>query len=211
MGKNNIYQLKANEPPNQLVLKADRALAKLAGSGDRDAFKQIVDANKQRMFTVARSVVGDASLAEDVVQESFIKAYRALPDFRGESRISTWLHRITYLTAIDLKRQQQRHLKLVTDEHSDIDVADDSISGRSEKIVQAEQLQKRIESALATLSPFEQTVFTLRHMQNFKLREIAQVVDRSEGTIKNIMFRAIRKMRDQLRSAHISLQEIERC
>ena len=63
MGKNNIYQLKANEPPNQLVLKADRALAKLAGSGDRDAFKQIVDANKQRMFTVARSVVGDASLA----------------------------------------------------------------------------------------------------------------------------------------------------
>lgn len=211
MGKNNIYQLKANEPPNQLVLKADRALAKLAGSGDRDAFKQIVDANKQRMFTVARSVVGDASLAEDVVQESFIKAYRALPEFRAESRISTWLHRITYLTAIDLKRQQQRHLKLVTDEHSDIDVADDSISGRSEKIVQAEQLQKRIESALATLSPFEQTVFTLRHMQNFKLREIAQVVDRSEGTIKNIMFRAIRKMRDQLRSAHISLQEIERC
>lgn len=137
MGKNNIYQLKANEPPNQLVLKADRALAKLAGSGDRDAFKQIVDANKQRMFTVARSVVGDASLAEDVVQESFIKAYRALPEFRAESRISTWLHRITYLTAIDLKRQQQRHLKLVTDEHSDIDVADDSNEGIREEAIES--------------------------------------------------------------------------
>lgn len=62
-----------------------------------------MQSHKQRMFTVARSVIRDAALAEDIVQEAFIKAYRALPEFRGDSKLSTWLYRITYLTAIDMQ------------------------------------------------------------------------------------------------------------
>jgi RNA polymerase sigma-70 factor (ECF subfamily) len=211
MGIATIYQINAGEQSNQLALKADRALARLASSGDREAFRSIVDTNKQRMFTVARSVIEDAALAEDAVQEAFIKAYRALPDFRGDSRLSTWLHRITYLTAIDMHRQRVRHLRLATDSLEDGAVADSHSSARSDSGVESRQLQSHIAKALANLSDFEQTVFTLRHMQNFKLREIALVVDRSEGTVKNILFRAIRKMRDQLAGTHTSMQEIERC
>lgn len=102
MGKGVIVSIDGEQRASQLALKADLALANLAAAGDREAFRNIVDSNKQRMFTVARSVLRDAQLAEDAVQESFIKAYRALADFKGESRLSTWLHRITYLTAIDV-------------------------------------------------------------------------------------------------------------
>ena len=211
MGKATIHQINPLQRANQLAVKADRNLAKQASSGDREAFRKIVDANKQRMFTVARSVILDASLAEDVVQESFIKAYRALPEFRGDSRLSTWLFRITYLTAIDMKRKQVRHLKLATDAPFDEQVIDESSSDRGEHALEAQQMQHQIDIALTKLSAFELTVFTLRHMQNFKLREIARVVDRSEGTVKNILFRAIRKMRDQLKNTRNSLQEIEKC
>ncbi|HAJ75585.1 MAG: RNA polymerase sigma factor [Gammaproteobacteria bacterium] len=211
MGKNNVYQIGNGEGPKSLALKADRALAKLAASGDREAFRTIVDSNKQRMFTVARSVINDPALAEDVVQEAFIKAYRALPDFKGQSRLSTWLHRITYLAAIDLHRQRARHLRLATEPLSDDEVVDEDHRTSGDADVATLQLKDHLSRALATLSDFEQTVFTLRHMQNFKLREIAQVVDRSEGTVKNILFRAIRKMRNQLADSAIAMQETKRC
>lgn len=208
MGKATIYQINGPERSNQLALKADRALAKLASGGDREAFRTIVDTNKQRMFTVARSVIEDAALAEDAVQEAFIKAYRALAGFKGQSLLSTWLHRITYLTAIDMRRQRTRHLRLASASFSDEIAVDDSCGSRSDSAAESSQLKKHIAKALTNLSDFEQTVFVLRHMQNFKLREIAQVLDRSEGTIKNILFRAIRKMRDQLSGITISWREI---
>lgn len=195
---------------DQFAIKADRTLARRASKGDRRAFQEIVDSNKQRMFTVARSVIGDAALAEDIVQEAFIKAYRALPDFRGDCLLSTWLYRITYLTAIDAHRQQKRLLQLACDHGEQVDVEDPNLSGRSDAGVESSQLRREIDAAMKCLSPFEQTVFTLRHMQNFKLREIAEVVDRSEGTVKNILFRAIRKMRERLDSTYV-MQEIETC
>ena len=186
------------------AVKADRELARRAARGDREAFQRIVDSNKQRMFTVARSVIGDAASAEDIVQDSLIKAYRALPDFRGDCLLSTWLHRITYLTAIDAQRARKRYLQLASEDGQEIDIEDEGSSARGDGSMQSNQLRQEIDQALECLSPFEQTVFTLRHMQNFKLREIALVVDRSEGTVKNILFRAIRKMRERLQDSYLN-------
>lgn len=211
MGTANIYSIDKDQQASQLALDADLALAKLAAAGDREAFKHIVDSNKQRMFTVARSVLNEPGLAEDAVQEAFIKAYRALADFKGQSRLSTWLHRITYLAAIDLQRQRTRHLRLVDGEYEEEASLDTNSRSHSESGVEGEQLRSHIDQAISCLSAFEQTVFTLRHLQNFKLREIAVVVDRSEGTVKNILFRAIRKLRDELTSQQINLQEYEQC
>ena len=182
----------------QQSIKADRVLARRASSGERDAFQEIVQSHKQRMFTVARSVIRDAVAAEDIVQEAFIKAYRALPEFRGDSKLSTWLYRITYLTAIDMQRQQIRHLQLAQEFYDCGSSAARTTDEHGEGNLRANELRREIDQALTSLSPFEQTVFTLRHLQNFKLKEIAVVVDRSEGTVKNILFRAVHKMRDQL-------------
>ncbi len=211
MGKAVIHSIHSDEKNNQLALKADQALAALAASGDREAFRSIVDSNKQRMFTVARSVLKDPVLAEDAVQESFIKAYRGLNEFKGKSRLSTWLHRITYLTAIDMQRQRQRHLRLADTSYDEDTGADLSIHSVSESAAERQRLQQHIDQALECLSSFELTVFTLRHMKNFKLQEIAAVVDRSEGTVKNILFRAIHKLRDKLATEHIRIQEFEQC
>lgn len=191
---------------DRLAVQADAVLARRAGQGDREAFQEIVRAHKQRMFTVARSVIRDAALAEDIVQEAFIKAYRALPEFRGDSKLSTWLYRITYLTAIDMQRQQVRHLQLANAlQRAELDGFEATEHG--EASMRTAQLRREIDLALTNLSPFEQTVFTLRHLQNFKLKEIAVVVDRSEGTVKNILFRAIHKMREQLTHAAPDLIE----
>ena len=166
----------------------------------------------QHIVVVAEAAQNqDAALAEDAVQESFIKAYRALNDFKGKSRLSTWLHRITYLTAIDLQRQKQRHLRLADTSYDEDLGADTNALARSESSAERQRLQNHIDNALECLSSFELTVFTLRHMKNFKLQEIAEVVDRSEGTVKNILFRAIRKLRDQLGAEHLRLQEFEQC
>jgi RNA polymerase sigma-70 factor (ECF subfamily) len=205
-----IHSLEDRQSDRQLALKADRQLARAAARGDRQAFQQIVDANKQKMFTVARSVIGEASLAEDIVQEAFIKAYRALPDFRGDCLLSTWLYRISYLAAIDVQRQQKRHQQLARESDPEAEVVDSNPGRRSDGELQNSQLGQDIQRALNCLSPFEKTVFTLRHMQNFKLREIALVVDRSEGTVKNILFRAIRKLRERLDSSYL-IREIETC
>ncbi|MCI5107235.1 MAG: RNA polymerase sigma factor [Pseudomonadales bacterium] len=210
MDSASIHSLQDRQSDRQLALKADRQLARAAARGDRQAFQQIVDANKQKMFTVARSVIGEASLAEDIVQEAFIKAYRALPDFRGDCLLSTWLYRISYLAAIDVQRQQKRHLQLARASDPDAEVVDSNPGRRSDGELQNSQLGQEIQRALNCLSPFEKTVFTLRHMQNFKLREIALVVNRSEGTVKNILFRAIRKLRERLDSSYL-IREIETC
>lgn len=206
MGIVSIQSGAAPDPAEKQALQADAVLARRAGRGDRDAFQSIVESHKQRMFTVARSVIRDADLAEDIVQEAFIKAYRALPEFRGDSKLSTWLYRITYLTAIDMHRQQVRHLQLAN-EVQQCESGEAVTREHGESALRSTQLRREIDMALTNLSPFEQTVFTLRHLQNFKLKEIAVVVDRSEGTVKNILFRAIHKMRDQL--AHAAPELIE--
>ncbi len=203
MEKATVHSLTAASAEAASV-KADRELAKRAARGDRQAFQRIVDEHKQRMFTVARSVIGEPAAAEDIVQDALIKAYRALPDFRGDCLLSTWLHRITYLTAIDAHRARKRYLQLAGEEGIDAEIEDDTPASRSDSTVQSTQLRQEIDEALECLSPFEQTVFTLRHMQNFKLREIALVVDRSEGTVKNILFRAIRKMRERLQDSYLN-------
>jgi len=210
MGPASTQATSTANAPDQLSLKTDLLLAKRAAAGNREAFQQIVDSHKQRMFSVARSVIRDAALAEDVVQEAFIKAYRAMPEFRGDSRLSTWLYRITYLSAIDMQRQQSRYMQLA-DKLQSHEIADATTTEPVEAALEVRHLRTQIDHALMNLSPFEQTVFTLRHLQNFKLREIAIVVDRSEGTVKNILFRAIRKMRDQLLNVATDLVEIETC
>lgn len=214
MGIASIQSTDVVDSSDKSALQADAVLARRAALGDREAFREIVESHKQRMYTVARSVIRDGALAEDIVQEAFIKAYRGLPEFRGDSRLSTWLYRITYLAAIDTQRQQVRHLQLATELHQSTAAAAVTRE-HGESALHTTQLRQDIDRAMTTLSPFEQTVFTLRHLQNFKLKEIAVVVDRSEGTVKNILFRAIHKMREQL--AHVAPElgsgfgEIETC
>ena len=213
MGSAKIYFLTDASMAEKLSRKADYLLVRQAVAGDRRAFQQIVESNKERMFSLARGVLGTrmAEDARDVVQEAFIKAYRALPEFRGDASLPTWLYRITYVTAIDHKRQLKRHLKLAkaveVEAQSDAYAIFGTITGGGSDEIESSQLRAEIDAALAQLTKLELTIFSLRHMQNFKLQEIAVIVNFTEGAVKNILFRAIRKLRDSLQDSQFPLSE----
>jgi RNA polymerase sigma-70 factor (ECF subfamily) len=137
--------------------------------------------------------------AEDVVQEAFIKAYRALPEFRRNASLATWLHRITFLTAIDFRRREKRNpfveINAATTHNQ---VTDRNSNEHYDLPIESKELRREINRAIQLLTPLEQSIFTLRHFQSFKIKDIAMIVERSEGTVKNILFRAIRKLRKEL-------------
>ena len=174
-------------------------------------FRQIVESNKLQLFHLALGMLRSRELAEDVVQEAFIKAYKALPGFRGEARLSTWLHRITFLTAVDVIRAEKRRHALDGAKAEPEQMLDDRALAGADASLEREQSRQQINRALGMLTPLEQSVFSLRHMQNFKLRDIAEIVNRPEGTVENALFSAIRKMRQQLLEAGEGPREIERC
>ncbi|MEX0619666.1 MAG: sigma-70 family RNA polymerase sigma factor [Pseudohongiellaceae bacterium] len=212
MIRDNVIELAAKRTGVKAIIAAERQLVRLAGRGDRQAFKQIVEQNKLQLYRIAMGVVRHHELAEDVVQEAFLKAYKALPEFRCESRLATWLHRITFLTAIDCKRHEKARPPLdESDGEVDDKIEDSGALTRADAQLQAEQTRSQINRALELLSPMEQSVFVLRHIQNFKLKDIAEIVNRSEGTVKNVLFRAIRKLRQQLLDTGEFLQEVNRC
>lgn len=215
MTLNNVISLPDRAPGNgnndAKDVAAERQLVRRASRGDQEAFRQIVEQNKLQLFQLALGVVPSRELAEDVVQESFIKAYRALPEFRSESRLSTWLHRITFLTAIDAVRAEKRRRTQDTTDNEPELLADNSAFATAESSLESAQTRQQIDNALGMLTPLEQSVFALRHTQNFKLRDIAEIVNRPEGTVKNALFSAIRKLRQQLLEAGEGLQEVERC
>ena len=95
-------------PTPEVEREKERELISRAQGGDRGAFSALVRAHGDEVYTLARRLVGDPHLAADIAQETLIRAWRALPDFRGDAALSTWLHRITVNTAWTLKRRARR-------------------------------------------------------------------------------------------------------
>ncbi len=167
---------------------------------ERQEFRHLMYRHRQKLLQVATGILRDATEAEDIVQEAMIKAYRWLPRFRGESTRGTWLYRITTNLCLDhLRRRGPRLLReaatledgaghLVTR-----DPADDP-----ERRAFASGIMDRVEEAMRRLSPTERTVFVLRMQRGLSIRETSEVMERSEGTIKNLLFRATRKLREDL-------------
>src|SRR4030065_1495890 len=104
----------------QVERDRERELIARAQAGDRAAFGALVREHGNEVYTLARRLVGDPHLAADVAQETLIRAWKALPNFRGDAALSTWLHRITVNTAWTQKKRAQRHSGLSLDEVADV-------------------------------------------------------------------------------------------
>ena len=183
-----------------------------ARDGDLEAFRDIVESNQRQIFCLAQEITGNPEDAEDVVQEVFIKAYRWLPNFRGEAKLSSWLYRIAINTCMDRSRLRKRqqwaaYLPLQQAFHLKTSRADSNPA----QLEEAGRIRNDIEKAVDKLTSLERSIFVLRHHRELKIREIAEVLERSEGTIKNILFRAVRKLRTQLAPyrPHFRLEELQ--
>ena len=173
----------------------EQEVIRRAQRGDGEAFRQLVEAYQAPVYRLAlRMCGGDAALAEDAAQEAFLAAWRGLPRFRGDSRLSTWLYRLTTNAGIDWLRREKRYRS--TDDVTELELPDDAPSPQE----QAEQseTQSAVRRALSRLSEEHRQVLLLRYMQELDYGEIAAALDVSEGTVKSRINRAKGRLRELL-------------
>lgn len=180
----------------------ERALVQRIQAGDQNAFRQLVERNKENVYYLALDLTGNHYDAEDVSQEVFIKAYRGIGTFRSGARVNTWLYRITMNTFIDRKRKKSLNVVKLTGSDDDgldpLDLAPDEVTGNPERELAAVKIDGHIQDALQSLSDQERTVFVMRHYEDMALKEISSALDIAEGTVKSLLFRSIRKLRRRL-------------
>lgn len=169
--------------------------------GNTEAFSALVQRHRERVYHTAYSLVGDLDEADDLAQEAFLKAFRALRRFRGQSLFSTWLHRIAVNCCLDhLKSKHRRSFVSLEDYREDWDAPLVWV-GRSEKSdvrVERRELQELLERALGDLSEGYRVTFVLRELEGLTYEEIAELLGCSIGTVKSRLFRGRAKLREIL-------------
>ena len=178
--------------------EAATALAR-ARHGDAEAFRSLVERHSRRVFQLAFRMTGNAQDAEDVVQESFLRAYRQLGRFEARANFGTWLYRIVANCAVDLMRtkwhrQDQRHRE-TGDGWMDTTATD---TPGPERLAESAEIQRRVAAALEGLSPLERAAFTLRHYEGRSIDEIGSTLNLGTSAAKHSVFRAVKKLRAAL-------------
>jgi RNA polymerase sigma-70 factor (ECF subfamily) len=171
-----------------------------ARGGDDDAYGRLVVRHSPQVFRLAYRMLGNPFDAEDAVQEAFLKAHRALPDFEERSRFSSWLHRIAVNCAYDVLRRRARRAEdpLDAPEGEGPALERPSADPLPDRLLEGQQVRRRLKVALARLSDLERSVFTLRHHEGLALREIGEALGLDTNATKQALFRAVRKVREVL-------------
>lgn len=165
--------------------------------GSVESFREIVEQNSRQVFRLAYRMTGNEQDAEDVVQETFLRAFRQIRRFDSRARVSSWLHKIASNYAIDLLRRRKRWRKADL-ERLDHDASLAAAEPEPERGVWGAEVRDAVEAGLERLTPRERVAFTLRHYEGLSIREIGRVMGLRESATKNHIFRAVRKMRQQL-------------
>jgi RNA polymerase sigma-70 factor (ECF subfamily) len=173
----------------------DVAAVSRARDGDAEAFRLLVERHSRPIFRVAYRMTGNEHDADDVVQETLLRAYRQLDRFEDRSNFGTWLHRIAVNCSLDLLRArvrlEKRHATEAGDEEAEF-VANDP---QPDRILLSTELREHVASALAQLSGNERTAFVLRHFEGVPIEEIGRTLGIQVNAAKHTVFRAVRKLR----------------
>lgn len=179
----------------------DKDLAELLKNGDSGAFDEIVRRYQGRVYAAAFRVTGNREDALDVAQESLIKVYRKIDSWQPTGGFLSWVLRLTTNQAIDhIRRRKRRHQErldenyLTESEHAPVEPA----SFDTGSAVRAQEIEERIRASLTLLSQMQRKVFVMRHFEGFSLAEIAEDLHCTVGSVKVHLFRAMKKMRDEL-------------
>ena len=163
-----------------------------------DHFQSVLKERGGRWFNACLRITGDADLAADAVQEALLRAWRRRDEFHGRAELDTWIHRIALNAAIDLvrKRKPPLHVEIQEDVVANLAIATAAISPESEYAQEA--LGKDLAHALERLTPNERQAFVLKHLEGWRLEEIATSQHTSVNNAKQTLFRAVRKLRADL-------------
>lgn len=174
-------------------------------TGDREEFARLVDEFSTRIYRVVLKILNDPLDAEDVLQETFIKAYRSLPMFEGRSSLSTWLYRIAVNEALMTIRKRKDVAVSIDEERESgdeqsepVEIADWCCLPESD-LLNAESRQF-LDRAMQGLTPALRAVFLLRDIEGLSVKETADALDLSEAAVKTRLLRARLKLREELSS-----------
>lgn len=192
--------------PESSMAAQDRELILRAQRGDVAAFEQLVFRYDRQVLNIAASYVNNAEDAKDVYQEVLLRVYRSLRKFQFRSEFSTWLYRITTNVCLTHRSRRKRHTHTSLDQEMESDDAQPhplsetlQHDATTDRLAMDTEISARVQEALEQLSSKQKMVFTLRHYQGYKLKEIAEMMDCTEGTVKKHLFTATQRMREQLK------------
>jgi RNA polymerase sigma-70 factor (ECF subfamily) len=172
------------------------AVLSRARRGDGDAFRALVEHHGKGAFGLAFRLTGNAQDAEEVVQESFLRAYRQLGRFEARSNFGTWLHRIVVNCAMDVLRSRKSHRH---NQHvADVDDVAQWLPASEpcpEQLARSTEIERRVEASLEQLTPQERAAFTLRHREGRSIEEIGRTLGLQKSAAKHAVFRAVKKLR----------------
>jgi RNA polymerase sigma-70 factor (ECF subfamily) len=175
--------------------ESEHTTIRQAAAGDRMAFRTLVLDHSPALFRLAWRLTGDEGLAEDVVQESLVKAWDKLADFQMASSFRTWLHRITVNTAMDQLRKRARRQQFETQEPEWEGLAQATETPRHDVQI---DIQRETAAAMNQLSDTERAALMLRHYEGHSIAEIAEMLEITTDACKQAVFRAVQKMRTAL-------------
>lgn len=180
----------------------ERNLILKAQSGQKSAFNQLIIRHDQRILQIIYAIMGNLADAQDVYQETFLKAFLKIQSFRFESEFGTWLTRIAINIALNERRKKKlkQWFSLNSANQGEIQLNDNdflTVDNPEVEVINRELVQL-IQSAMRKLSAQQKAIFILKHFQGYKIKEIAETLNCTEGTVKNQLFRAIRKLNKKL-------------
>ena len=181
-----------------MTREEEYALVQRIQSGDSDAFAVLMDLYQKQVYHLALRTVGNPEDAADMTQEAFLRAYRAIGSFRGDSKLSVWLYRLTQNVCIDFLRSRGRRpavsltVENEADEVQELDVADDRFD--PEEQYQRKALRDAVRRGLDALPEEYRAILVLREISGLSYAEIGERLQLEEGTVKSRLFRARKKL-----------------
>ena len=186
-----------------MTREEERAVILQVQQGDANAFEALVTAYQKQVYSLALRTVGNPEDAADLSQEAFLRAYRSIGSFRGDSKFSVWLYRLTTNICIDFLRSKGRKptvsLTMENDDEEvqELDVADDRFD--PEENFQRAELQRAVQRGLNTLPEEFRTILILRELEGMSYAEIGEILHLEEGTVKSRLVRARSRLCDFLK------------
>jgi RNA polymerase sigma-70 factor (ECF subfamily) len=182
------------------IITSDEQIVERALAGDADAFGEIVKRWERRIFALAYGILGREEDARDATQETFISAFRSLRNFRGDAKVSSWLHRIAVNQCITKQRRAKVRGEMPLDDENDSDGMSFFASAHESPAVEAEQKQQTliVRRAINALPPELRQVVVMKEFEELTFQEIAEVLDLPLSTVKSRLYTALKQLKLKL-------------
>ncbi len=178
-----------------------------AQQGNIEAFESLIYKYDKNVLSLALKYVKNSDDAKDIYQEVFLRVFKGLKKFQFKSEFSTWLFRITTNVCLThSSKTRKKKFVSINEENNDNDRSNeilqlpDEDNDTPDKLAEKSEIKNIVDNALESLSPKQKMIFTLKHYEGYKIREIAEIMECGEGTVKKTLFEAVHKMRNQLQN-----------